>query len=239
MFNKLYKKSQFLINPLSLFLNPFYLSRRGLYNKLKPLLKDIRGCLLDFGCGDKPYQSLFSSIDDYIGLDIEDRGHDHTTEDINILYDGKIIPFDDNHFDVVFATEVFEHVDNLDEIIIEIKRVLKPNGKLIMTVPFVFMEHEIPFDFRRFSQYGVKQFLTNNKFEIQHLCVTTKDIESIFQVISVYIYSLYATLQKHLRLLLTILLISPLNILGLTLAFIFPNKHRLYMNVIAIGINKK
>ena len=47
--------------------------------------------MLDFGCGQKPYESLFS-VEEYVGLDIEVSGHDHTNSKVDTYYDGKNIP---------------------------------------------------------------------------------------------------------------------------------------------------
>jgi hypothetical protein len=72
--------------------------------------KKTTGKLLDFGCVSKTYKKYFSHTDAYIGLDIEQSGHLHTNEQIDVFYDGKKIPFEENYFDSVFSSEVFEHV---------------------------------------------------------------------------------------------------------------------------------
>src|SRR5262245_45614230 len=110
--------------------NPFYFIRRSLYDKIKQLAPHLHGRLLDFGCGSKPYESRFTNSNEYIGLDFESEGHSHANENIDVIYDGKRIPFDDEHFDSVFSSEVFEHIFNLEEVIPEIKRVLKKQGKI-------------------------------------------------------------------------------------------------------------
>ncbi len=52
-----------------------------------------------------------------------------------IEYDGKSIPFPDNHFDIIFSSNVLEHIFNLYELSDEMKRVLKPNGIAIHILP--------------------------------------------------------------------------------------------------------
>ena len=61
-------------------------------------------------------------------------------------YDGKTFPFSDGEFDAVLTSEVLEHVFNPDEFLSEINRVLRDDGVLLLTVPFVWDEHEQPFD---------------------------------------------------------------------------------------------
>jgi ubiquinone/menaquinone biosynthesis C-methylase UbiE len=50
-------------------------------------------------------------------------------------YDGEHIPFPNSHFDIVFSSNVLEHISNLPKFQVEIKRVLKPDGIVIHGVP--------------------------------------------------------------------------------------------------------
>ncbi len=142
----------------------FYFMRHTLYKKLQQYAPELDGRLLDFGCGSKPYQSLFSHISEYIGLDYASEGHSHVNEMIDVMYDGKTIPFPDGHFDSVFSSEVFEHIFNIDEILPEINRVMKKGGKILITCPFVWNEHEVPVDYARYTQFALKHLLEKNGF---------------------------------------------------------------------------
>ena len=51
--------------------------------------------------------------------------HDHSYENIDVYYDGVNLPFDDESFDCIFSSEVFEHVLLLDEVLSEMNGVLK------------------------------------------------------------------------------------------------------------------
>lgn len=146
--------------------NPFYFIRRALLKKVEEYAPKLEGKLLDFGCGSKPYQSLFINVKEYIGLDYEGAGHSHKDESIDVFYDGKKIPFTNDHFDSLFASEVFEHLFNLEEMIPEIKRVMKKGGKILITCPFVWNEHEIPIDYARYTQFALKHLLEKNGFTI-------------------------------------------------------------------------
>ena len=90
-------------------INPFYFVRTGLLKGIRKYALELNGVLLDFGCGSKPYISLFN-VDEYIGMDFENPGHPHINENIDVYYDGKNIPFGDNHFDSILCSEVVEHV---------------------------------------------------------------------------------------------------------------------------------
>ena len=112
-----------------------YLLRKKLLIAVNRYAHYMGGVMMDFGCGSKPYKSLFD-VKEYIGVDFNGEGHSHENEQIDVFYDGKKLPFPDNYFDSVFSTEVFEHVFNLEEIIPEIKRVMKPGAKILVTCPF-------------------------------------------------------------------------------------------------------
>ena len=76
--------------------NPFFFVRRNLYRHIKKNAQIMTGEMLDFGCGSKPYRNLFRNVSDYIGLDIEQSGHGHEYEKIDVYYDGTHIPFEDD-----------------------------------------------------------------------------------------------------------------------------------------------
>jgi SAM-dependent methyltransferase len=130
---------------LGLLVNPFYFARKGLHQHIVALAPSVHGRLLDVGCGSKPYQKYFAALE-YIGLDMQGRN-----KHADRFYDGKTFPFSDGEFDAVLTSEVLEHVFNPDEFLSEINRVLRNGGVLLLTVPFVWDEHEQPFDYARYS----------------------------------------------------------------------------------------
>jgi SAM-dependent methyltransferase len=146
--------------------SPFYFIRKSLYKKIIQLAPQLHGRLLDFGCGSKPYQALFTGTSEYIGLDFENEGHSHRNEHIDVIYDGKTVPFADGHFDSVFSSEVFEHIFNLEQMIPELNRVMKKGAKLFVTCPFVWNEHEVPNDYARYTRFALKYLLEKNGFKI-------------------------------------------------------------------------
>tara|TARA_B110000211_G_scaffold177490_1_gene200640 strand:- start:314 stop:625 length:312 start_codon:yes stop_codon:yes gene_type:complete len=85
----------------------------------------------------KPYKSTFK-VDEYIGLDTHNSGYLHINENIDVLHDGKKIPFHDNYFDHIFSSKLLEHVFNINETMSELNCVLKLNGKILITLPFAW-----------------------------------------------------------------------------------------------------
>lgn len=94
----IYTKQRFSPNVLSVVINPFYFTRKRLFKGVRGLAPTLSGRLLDFGCGSKPYKRLFVNATEYIGVDIENEGHDHRTEEVDVYYDGKVLPFDFRRF---------------------------------------------------------------------------------------------------------------------------------------------
>src|SRR6476646_4294470 len=115
------KDEQFNPSVLGIFINPFYFARRGLIKHITDLSKHIYGRTLDVGCGQKPYQKFFNTSE-YLGLEI-DSPENRAYKSADYFYDGKHFPFEDNEFDSVVVNQVFEHVFNPDNFLVEIQRV--------------------------------------------------------------------------------------------------------------------
>jgi ubiquinone/menaquinone biosynthesis C-methylase UbiE len=234
-FNKIYLHQLFSPSIISVFINPFYFIRKRLSEKIKIFAPAMEGKLLDFGCGAKPYQILFTNVESYKGIDIENEGHDHKNENIDVYFDGKNIPFDSETFDSVLTSEVLEHVPNVDECLKEIRRVLKPSGKILLTVPFVWQEHELPFDFRRFLSIGIKKHLIDNGFKILAEEKTGHFLEVVIQLWMNFLRRLFYRNNKYINLILNFLFISPACIIGVFLSWALPKYKDLYFNVILLA----
>lgn len=148
---------------------PSYLPRKGLKNAIAEFSSKASGDILDVGCGCKPYRSLFANSINYTGIDTKNSGHTYWNSDIvDVFYDGLHIPFESCSFDSVVSFQVFEHVNELDEMMNEIHRVLSADGVLIATVPFIWPEHEMPYDYQRWTVQGIQRLLAQNGFYLVH-----------------------------------------------------------------------
>lgn len=215
------------------FFNPFYIIRKGLFKNILNYRNYLSGTMLDFGCGKRPYKHLFN-VQNYIGVDLDESGHDHKNEHIDVYYDGKKIPFDNDHFDSVFSSEVFEHIFNLGEILDELYRVTKPGGHMLITLPFVWDEHEIPYDFARYTSFGIEHLLTKAGFKIIHSTKTTNYVETIFQMWNAYVNQHILPSNQILKILFNPVLIAPITILGIALAKILPKNDKFYHNNVIV-----
>ena len=174
---------------LGIIFNPFYFSRRNLANSISKYSSHLNGKMIDVGCGRKPYQSLFR-VDQYIGLDIDDEVN-RQLGTADFLYDGKTFPFPSNEFDSVLCNQVLEHVFNPDEFLCEIFRIMKPGSKLLLTVPFVWDEHSQPFDYGRYTSFGLKHLLKQNGFKILKHEKLGSDITVIVQLVNAYLFKVH------------------------------------------------
>jgi SAM-dependent methyltransferase len=138
------------MGPWTIFL---YLHRQPILAAVKTAAPFLRGRLLDVGCGNKPYASLLQ-CSEHVGVDVENSPH--RRDQIDKIYDGKTLPFNDAEFDSLLCTEVLEHCPNPQFVIREAARVLKPGGYALVTVPMVIHHHEEPWDFQRLTRYGME-----------------------------------------------------------------------------------
>lgn len=137
-------------------------------------------------------------------------------------------------FDSVVTNQVLEHVFNPDEFISEINRVLKINGKLLLTVPFIWDEHEQPYDFARYSSFGLKALLEKNGFEILELRKSVNDYRVLVQLFNAYIYKITRR-NIFIKNLALILVIAPVTIFGILISKILPKNNDLYLDNIVLA----
>ena len=121
------------------------------------------GHLLDVGCGNKPYLEIFDNrVASYVGCDVI-QSNENVVDRICPAND---LSFDNETFETVFSTQVMEHVADFHGMVAECFRVLKNNGYGIFTIPFCWELHEEPYDFFRFTKYGLKELFKKYNFEI-------------------------------------------------------------------------
>lgn len=144
-----------------------YHVRSSIFKALQVSLPKFSGILLDAGCGKMPYRKYIlqnSAVTEYVGLDIE--GAMIYEEDIkpDFYWDGIEMPFKDQEFDCVIATEVLEHCPDPEVILKEVFRVLKSDGYFFFTVPFLWNLHEVPYDEYRYTPFSLERHLKNSGF---------------------------------------------------------------------------
>ncbi len=135
------------------------------YRDLKKAFKDTAGKVLEVGCGLQPYRHLLPPRTEYYALDWEkaDAHFDCRAKDV-AYYDGTRFPFEDGMFNLVFHTEVLEHVYHLAPFLSECHRVLADDGRMLFTVPFAARNHYIPHDYWRLTPASITRLLQEAHF---------------------------------------------------------------------------
>lgn len=224
-------------------INPSFIARSGLIKVISDVTSKFKSELviqkniLDVGCGSKPYQDLFSGARKYVGLDTLNSGHDHSQESIDQYYDGRIFPFENHSFDAVVSFQVLEHVQDEALFYNEVKRVLKPDGILLLTVPFCWQEHEQPYDFRRFTSFGIRRNLESVGFEIIELKKTTSYFQTVLQYTNSYFATAFKTRLVILNIIINIFFNLILNSLSILFS-LFDKNEDLYCDIVVLAKSK-
>ena len=227
------RSQQFNPGLLGAFFNPFFLARRQLWHEIAAASSALSGPLLDVGCGTKPYRELFQT-DVYIGLDIDsESARSRGTADA--FYDGGQFPFENGQFRSVLCNQVLEHVFNPEAFIGEIRRVLGSGGTLLLTVPFVWDEHEQPYDYARYSSFGLKALLERQGFRVLRHRKLLADVSVIFQLTNAYVFKITRTRFTSVNMLVTALVLGPISLLGLVLSALLPKNPDLFLDQLVVA----
>ena len=135
------------------------------WRDLKIELASAYGDVLDVGAGAQPYRPLLPSGSRYRAIDVavagEAFGYDVPDTD---YFEGDLWPADDASVDIVLATETLEHVPEPRVFLAEARRVLRPGGRIVLTVPFAARWHYIPHDYWRYTPSSLMKLLEGAGF---------------------------------------------------------------------------
>ncbi|MEM0961749.1 MAG: methyltransferase domain-containing protein [Bacteroidota bacterium] len=122
--------------------------------------------LLDAGAGDSPYRTHYAHTV-YESADFEqvDRAYGETT----YVCDLSDIPVEGERFDAVVFSQVMEHLPEPRAVLAELFRVLKPGGRMLYSAPLFYEEHDVPYDFYRYTSYGVRHLMAQAGFTVDRL----------------------------------------------------------------------
>ena len=215
--------------------NPIYLCEYSLRIKVKKAIQAFGIVMsdkwLDVGCGLRPYESHFP-LGCYVGVDVETSGRDHAMKLPDCYYNGRILPFPGNCFEGAISTQVLEHVPDPRGLLAEMHRVIKPGGGLIISLPFVWQEHEEPYDFFRFTGFGITDLLKQTGFEVDSIAKDTGAIETLAVTLNVYIVNNLIPPVRGLGHLVVLFVCFPIQLIALILQLVLPDQSRLYLNLV-------
>ncbi len=121
--------------------------------------------LLDAGAGECPYKYIFKGVN-YQSTDMPGGFYEHPHDFECELHN---IPKDDNVYDAVVLTQVLEHVPDPEITLTEVCRVLKPNGKLLLSAPLNGPLHGEPWHYFQFTHHGFNQLAQKTGFQIAEM----------------------------------------------------------------------
>ena len=151
-----------------------------LMRNVEQLARGLRGTrVIDVGCGEQPYRACLQGFTQYIGFDsadAPDRG-DHA----DVLGDALALPFGDGCADAVLCTEVIEHVTDPILMLSEFRRVLGPDGSVLLTSPFTWHLHDEPHDYWRFTEFGLRLLFERAGFRVMALRSTNGFLGALLQ----------------------------------------------------------
>lgn len=124
--------------------------------------------VLDAGAGEVPYKNLFLHTR-YVALDFAkgDPGWDYSQ--LDIIGDLANMPLADEAFDAVICTQVLEHVPEPWLVVKEINRVLRVGGHLFVSAPQWWFQHQKPYDYYRYTSFGLHYLFEQNGFEVRFI----------------------------------------------------------------------
>lgn len=179
--------------------HPQFIMKRFTHKAVEEAKRLGRGAkLVDIGCGRMPYRGeLEKIIASYTGVDhpkISSLYRPAFSPDVLADITKPRVPLSSNYFDIALLFEVLEYLENPRVAFKEIRRILKKEGFLIITTPFLYPLHDVPYDRNRFSTTGLKELLKNGGFKI----VKVKAQGNFFEFISLnFQVFIFKNLQKN------------------------------------------
>lgn len=171
------------------------------------------GKMLDLGAGDGHYEELLTHFGfSYESVDWSASPHAGEPDIVGDLNKRLAIPND--YCEVLFCWSVLEHLSEPKFFLHECSRILKPDGKLILQVPFMWQVHESPHDFFRFTEHGLNHLLTGAGFRV--LDMSTQGGILVTLTMKVF-YQLNRFVPNKFKKIFNVLLF-PIGILGYTVA---------------------
>lgn len=137
------------------------------YNDALP--KYAKGKLLDLGCGNVPMFGYYRQfVDEVVCADWDNSEHSNRfldeVVDLNLP-----LPFEADAFDTILLSDVIEHLPRPESLFGELNRVLRPEGAVLVNVPFLYPLHEEPFDFHRYTKHRLQQLAEEAGFAVERL----------------------------------------------------------------------
>jgi SAM-dependent methyltransferase len=122
--------------------------------------------VLDAGAGIAPYRKHF----EHVTYETADFGEvDKEYSHIDYVCRLEELPMADETYDLVLCSQVLEHIPDPLPVLRELRRVLKPGGQAWVSAPLFYEEHEVPYDFFRYTQFAWQQMADEAGFTVESI----------------------------------------------------------------------
>lgn len=135
----------------------------------------LKGRVLNAGAGWRDLSHLIEG--ELVNQDL--RCEKEERSNIQVFSPLHEIPMPAGFFDNILCIAVLEHVENPEEVVPEMRRVLKPGGHIVASVPFMQPEHKVPTDFQRYTRDGLVRLFAHHDFEV----VSCKPLFSVYHTL--------------------------------------------------------
>lgn len=153
-----------------------YLHLSDLLLALQAHATDAKLDILDFGAGISPYRTLFPKAN-YRRADFAIG----TGEGLDFVLDESLrVAAPDHSFDLVFSTQVLEHVEQPENYLKECLRLLRLGGKLVLTTHGIYPDHPCPLDLHRWTADGLAALCKKSGFEVLATKKLTVNARALF-----------------------------------------------------------
>lgn len=123
------------------------------------------GRILDAGAGECRNRSFIEN-QLYIAIDRACGDQAWNYSKLDAVADLEKVPFQSNIFDLVICTQVLEHVMEPQLVLNELFRTIKAGGSICLTAPQGWGVHQAPFDYFRYTHFGLRHLMEKSGFEI-------------------------------------------------------------------------
>jgi SAM-dependent methyltransferase len=159
------ENNKFYVNVAGIASGSLYITMEA-FHALDSCKSYLRGHLVDLGCGNVPYFEWYKEQVEEITC-VDWPGTLHSAKHIDVFADlNQALPLTSESVDCVLLTSVLEHISEPQILLKEIRRILKKDGHLVLSVPFLYHLHEEPFDYYRYTPHGLKYLAKETGLEI-------------------------------------------------------------------------
>jgi len=122
--------------------------------------------LLDAGAGEGRFRGYFA-LQQYVGMDLAVGNAAWNYSTLDAVGDLANLPLADATFDAVLCIQTLEHVPEPASVLTELARVLRPGGKLYLSAPQSWHQHQKPHDYFRFTSFGLRYLIEKAGLQVE------------------------------------------------------------------------